>query len=130
LQAGETLPGREQVFGIEVPRGMRVASRFNDVVQLSGHAAPEAVANHFRDHVLAQHVEVGANQTVFPRVFIKGDQSKRLYRIEIAHAQNRTTVNMRDITPPPVTEGLTEAERWERAGRNPDGTVKDPLKQY
>lgn len=127
LQKGELLPDKEQIFGIEVPRGMRVASRFQDVAQLTGHVKPEAMANYFRQHVLAQHVEIGANRTVFPRVFIKGDAKKRIYRIDIVSYQNLTTVNMRDITPPPVVEGLSEKERWERAGRNPDGTLKNPL---
>jgi hypothetical protein len=65
---------------------------------------------------------------VFPRVFVKGDKQKRIYRIEIHRARNLTTVNLRDITPPKVPQGLTEEERWERAGRNPDGSLKDPLK--
>ncbi len=128
LSDDEVLPGREEIFGIEVPRGMRVSSRFADFAMLTGHARPEAVANYFREHVLARHVEVGANQTVFPRVYVKGDESKRIYRIEIAHSRNRTTVSMRDITPPPETHGLSEQERWDKAGRNPDGTQKDRLK--
>jgi len=127
LQAGELLPNKQQIFGIEVPRGLRVASRFTDVVQLTGHLKPETVANYFRQHVLAQHVEIGPNRTVFPRVYVKNDPKKRIYRIEIVAHRNLTTVNMRDITPPPVTQGLTNEERWERAGRNPDGTLKNRL---
>jgi hypothetical protein len=128
LQGDEVLPGREMIFGIEVPRGLRIAARFADSAQLTGQGEPEAVANHFRGHVLAEHVEIGANRTIFPRVYVKGDKKKRIYRIEIHRSRNLTTVNIRDITPPPVPQGLSEKERWERAGRSPDGSLKDPLK--
>jgi hypothetical protein len=36
-------------------------------------------------------------------------------------------VTIRDITPPPLTPGLTEEQRWEQVGLNPDGTLKDRL---
>lgn len=130
LLPGETLPGREKVFGIEVPPGLRVTSQFTDVVQLSGHVRPEAVTNYLRKHVVVDHVELGAQHTVFPRAYLKHDASKRLYRIDIVNERGVTNVKIRDITPPPVTQGLTEAERWERAGRNLDGSLKDRLKQY
>lgn len=130
LRPGETLPGREIVFGMEVPSGMRVASRFPEVVQLSGHVKPEAVINYFRKLVHADTVELGTTRTVFPRARVKTDEKKRLYRIEVVSERSLTKVRIRDITPSPPVQGLNNAERWERAGRNPDGSLKDRLKAY
>lgn len=128
LETAEQLPGQERIFGIEVPRGMKVASRFGDVIMLTGRVDRNAVANHFRQHVLTQHVEMAEGRTVFPRVHVKGDRSRRVYRIEIAQTRNLTSVSMRDVTQPPATHGLSEGERWDQAGRNPDGSQKDRLR--
>ena len=35
----------------------------------------------------------------------------------------RVEMVVRDRTPPPVEEGLTEEERWRQAGMTPDGKV-------
>lgn len=130
LRPGETLPGRERVFGIELPRGLSVAARFPEFVQLTGRVRSEDVANHFRKHVVAEHVELGTHRTVFPRAMVKGDEKRRIFRIDITRDRRMTYVKIRDITQAPVTQGLSEKERWDRAGRNPDGTLKDRQKVY
>jgi hypothetical protein len=130
LAQDEVLPGRDQAFGLELPRGLRVISRHDDVVQMRGPLKPESVVNFFRERVAVQHVELGPNRTVFPRAYLKGDKTKRVYRIDVSGVGGQTTVKMRDITPPPVAPGLSEPQRWERAGRNPDGTLKDRKQVY
>ena len=83
-----------------------------------------------REQVIVEHLELGTGRTVFPRVFVKNDPRKRLFRIEVSSQRNRTDVRIRDITPPPVTQGLNESQRWEQAGRNSDGSLKDRLKVH
>jgi hypothetical protein len=130
LLPNEELPGRPRVFGIEVPEGMRVAARFPDVVQLTGKVRLDAVTRYFQTQVLSDRVQLGKGRATFPAVTLKSDQRKRVYRIEIVSDRGTTKVQMRDITPPPVIEGLSEKERWERAGLNADGSIKDRLKMY
>ncbi len=35
---------------------------------------------------------------------------------------------IKDITPPPLEPGLTDEERWKKAGLTPDGKPIDPKK--
>lgn len=130
LAPQETLPDVERVFGIELPHGMRVTSNFGDLALVNGPTPVNRVAEHLRPQLVASHVELGANSAVFPKVRVKGDASRRLLRIEIRRRQHLTILRLRDVTPAPVTHGLSEAERWERAGRNPDGTLKDRSQVY
>jgi PBP1b-binding outer membrane lipoprotein LpoB len=130
LLPGEELPGRPRVFGIEVPEGMHVAARFPKLAQLDGQVKLDAVTNYFKNHVDADRVELGNGTATFPSATVKGDAERRVYRIEVVAKHGTTSVKMRDITPPPVVEGLSEKERWERAGLNPDGSLKDRLKAY
>lgn len=125
LQANEDPASKASAFGIPVPKGLRILSRFTRAVHLGGRAKPEDLVDYFRSHVLVDHLEVTGTQTIFPRVYRKGDPQKRLYKIEISRANDYTSVVIEDVTPRPPTPGLTEAQRWERAGLNPDGTPKD-----
>lgn len=130
LLPGEELPGRPRVFGIEVPEGMRIAARFPEVVHLTGQVKLDAVTRYFEKHVVTSQVELGAGRATFPAATVKGDEKQRVYRIEVVSDRGTTSVQMRDVTPPPVPEGLSEKQRWERAGLNADGSLKDPLKTY
>lgn len=130
LLPGEELPGRPRVFGIEVPEGMRVSARFAKLVQLQGQVQHEAVANYFKTKVVTDRVELSKDRAIFPAATIPGDEEKRVFRIEIVSDHGTTSVRMRDVTPPPVEQGLSEKERWERAGFNADGSQKDRLKTY
>lgn len=121
----EVLPEVERVFGLELPHGMRVTSHFNDLALANGPTPVSRVAEHLRPQLIASHVELGTNSAVFPKVRVKGDASRRLLRIEIRRRDHLTSLRIRDVTPAPATHGLSEAQRWERAGRNPDGTLKD-----
>jgi hypothetical protein len=130
LTKEETLPGRSKVFGIEVPQGLSVAAEFDNVAHLTGHVKVEAVLGALRKQLVTSHVELGNQRATIPSAYVKDDASKRVYRVEIVSERGVTNVRIQDITPPPVAEGLNEEERWERAGRNPDGTIKDRLKVY
>ncbi len=121
LAPGELAPGRSEAFGLLLPRDVNVDARFPDAVHASGRVTPEALANYVRTRVEVAHVEIGAARTVFPRARIKGGDVARIYRIDIVPGVARTLLLVRDITPPPTVQGISEAERWRRAGMTPDG---------
>ena len=114
------------VFGLRVPRSMSVDRRYPDAAHISGSVTPESVANYVRKRVVVSRVEIGAARTVFPAVKIKGGDPQKTYRIEVIASPGRTKLVIRDITKPPMTRGLSEAERWKRAGLTPDGKPLDP----
>jgi hypothetical protein len=126
LSQDEVAPGGSEVFGFEVPRQMRIEHHFTDAVHLVGDVTPEALANYVRTRVSVQHVEIGAARTIFPNARIKAGKPERLYQLEVLPDRLATKLIIRDITPPPVVEGLSDAERWRRAGLTPDGRPINP----
>jgi hypothetical protein len=103
-----------------------VSSELPRVVHLSGSRPLAAVTEALRQQLQTNEIEVTPTRTVIERAYVKGVAVRRLLRVEALSEGVLTRVNITDITPVPVPSGLSEAERWERAGRNPDGTVKDP----
>jgi len=133
LAPGEITEGTDAVYGITLPLGMKVIAHFPKIAHAIGDVGPEDVANYLRDRVDVSHVELGAVATVFPDARVKGGDSKVILRIEVIPiGRDRTKLVIKDVSPPsePVTtdDGLTDAERWRRAGYNPDGTLLNPNK--
>jgi hypothetical protein len=126
LAPGELAEGSTSAFGLTFPRKMRLERRFFDAAHATGNVPPEAVANYVRQRVDATHVEIGAARTVFPKVHIKGGPPDKLFRIEVIANGPTTQLVLRDVTPPPVEPGLSEEERWRRAGMTKDGKLLDP----
>jgi hypothetical protein len=127
LAPGELKQGKERAFGLVLPEGMKVISRFDDAVHARGRFPPQDIANYVRKQVHVKRVELGAARTIFPHARIQGGSPERQYRIEVVNlGRGETKLEVFDTTPPPNTRGLTEAERWRRAGFNPDGTPIDP----
>lgn len=122
LEPGELASGKVKVFGFVAPESMRLERKFPDAAHLVGQVKPEAVANYVRKQVQVEHVEIGAARTVFPKVTINGGDPARVYRIEVAADGPDTRLVLLDVTPPPTVQGLSEEERWKRAGFGPDGT--------
>lgn len=128
LAPGELVPGTAEAFGFIAPVQLRLERRFPDAAHFVGQASAEAVANYVRERVAVERVEVGAARTVFPKVVIKAGDPKKVYRVEVVRDGPITRLIIRDITVPPAPEGLSEEERWKRAGLRPDGTPLDPKK--
>jgi hypothetical protein len=130
LTGTEQLPEAETAFGLPIPRGMRMTRYFTDAAYFSGSLSMEDASAHVQKFVDANSVEITLQRALFARARIKGDARKRLFRIEISKTSRGSQVHVKDVTPPPATQGLTEAQRWERAGRNPDGTLINPNQVY
>jgi hypothetical protein len=128
LAPGELVEGTESAYGLVLPRGMKVLSRFEDAVHAKGKMRPEHVANYVRKRVDVARVELGAARTIFPNVRIKDGNRARRYRIEVVRTSAvETKLELYDVTPPPKVEAKSQAERLRRAGFNPDGTPLNPM---
>jgi hypothetical protein len=126
LAPGELTAGQSQVFGFEVPAGMRVRGAFLEIAYLEGNVEPEPLANYVRERVEVEHVEIGVGRTVFPRARIKGGAPDRAYDFEVVPSGGRTELVIRDVTPRPKNPpGMSNEERWRQAGRSPDGKPLD-----
>lgn len=129
LAADELAPGKLEVFGLPLPRGMEIESALKDRVYVRGLVSPEALANYVREHVAVSHVEIGAARTVFPMAHIKNGPKERFFTLEVYPDGPSTRLVIKDTTPPPPPlPGLSDAERWRAAGYTPDGRPLDPQK--
>lgn len=130
LAADERLPEAETAFGLALPPGMHLVRHFNDAAYFSGDVPLDTVLEHVKEHVLTRQVELLSAGVLFPRASIVGDDTQRLVRIELSKTSGGTQLHIQDITPPPALTGLSEAEIWRKAGRNPDGTPIDQNQVY
>jgi hypothetical protein len=126
LEPGELTAGKLAVFGFLVPRQMTMERRFLDEAHLSGTVSAPALAVYVRKQVTATHIEMTGSRTIFEQARINAGDPQRVYRIEIVPSGTRTALVVRDVTPPPTVQGLSEEERWKRAGMTPDGKLADP----
>jgi len=126
LDPGELAAGKEAVFGFLVPRQMSVERRFHDEALLGGPVSVAALAAYVRKQVTATHIEMTGERTIFENARINAGNAQRSYRFEIVPEGRRTTLLVRDVTPPPTVQGLSDEERWKRAGITPDGKLADP----
>jgi hypothetical protein len=130
LKPDERLPEAETAFGLPIPPGMRLTRHFDDSAYFSGPVELQSALEHVRSHVQAQDVELMGRSAIFARAYINGDALQRLFRIEVTPLANGSQVYLKNITPQAATRGLSETEKWSRAGRNPDGTPLDPNQMY
>src|SRR4051812_28688300 len=126
LAPDELAAGNAEVWGFAIPRDMRVEHRYQQVTHIIGSVPPDALANYVRERVTVSHVEIGAARTIFPNARIKGGAADRVYELDVIPEPGLTRLVIRDLTPPKVEPGLTDAERWRQAGLTPEGRPLDP----
>jgi hypothetical protein len=125
LLPGELGESTTRALGLPVPREMRVERIFSDSFVARGHVDVEPLANYVRRRVDASSVEIGAARTLFPKAHVKGEPDAKMVRIEVVRDNDSSLLIVRDITPPPVAPGLSDDERWRKAGVVP-GKPFDP----
>jgi hypothetical protein len=130
LAPGEKLPEAETAFGLPIPKGMRLVRHFNDSAYFAGELPLASALEHVRKHVTPSDAQMLGKGAVFPRAHIVGDESQRLVRIAVTQAYSGSQIHIQDITPPPATTGLSQAEILRQAGRNPDGSLIDQNQLY
>jgi hypothetical protein len=116
LLPGELAEGNERALGLAVPRDMHLERVFDDSAVARGRVGAEALANYVRKRVDAKTVEIGAARTLFPKAHVKGQPDEKTVRIEVARDHDATVLFLFDTTPPTIPPGLTEDERWRKAG--------------
>lgn len=127
LAPGELLEGTETALGLRLPRDMRVTLSMRDRVAADGLIGQELIANYVRARVKDGKMTVGASSTVFENVHVAARPDRPL-RIQVETWKGRCHMEVWDVTPPKAEpDPGSDAERWRKAGYNPDGTPLDPL---
>lgn len=131
LAPSEVVESKERAFGLPLPRVSRVDARFDRSVRVLSALSPEDLANFVRARVKDGQVTPGTTSTKLENVIPRDDANKRI-SIEVRPVKTgdgmRSEMVVRDTTPPPTEPGLSNDERWKKAGLKPDGTLLDPKK--
>ncbi len=125
LAQGELLESDQKVFGLALPRVLRVTQRNMGRVVGSSDSSPEHLANFFRARVGGGKILVGSTSTQFLHVRPRADPSREL-DIRVEQEKNGTHVNILDVTTPPFPTPTSAAEARKQAGLTPDGKLLDP----
>jgi hypothetical protein len=128
LTPDELAAGTAEVWGLAIPRDMRIEHHFPEIAYVVGPVKPDALANYVRDRVVVSHVEIGAGRTIFPSARIKGGPPDHLYELDVIPEAGGSRLEIQDLTPVKVVPGLSDAERWRQAGLTPQGRPLDMKK--
>lgn len=129
LAPNEVVESKEKAFGLPLPRLCDVKARFPATVHVTSPMPAEELTNFVRSRSKGGKATPGASSTLLEGVTPRDDQQKRL-TIEIRSFKRadgtKSEMMVYDMTPPPVEPGLSDEERFRRAGLKPDGTLLDP----
>lgn len=129
---GELPEGKERFFGFPLPRDFTVDAAFDTFVVATGTAPPDSVLAYARKRVDSGNVELSAARMELRWAHVTGEEPWRRVLVSVEQlASGRTRLRIDNLTlHPPDPPGMTDEERWRRAGRTPDGKVIDPHKQF
>jgi len=132
LAPGELLEGKAKVFGLVLPRVMRIDAAFGDVVYASGQVPPDSVAKYVRARVREGKMIEGDfahyGTTTFEHVKIPEMPDKDFAIIirPAAEGVGITKLEVRDVTAPQAPALPSDDARWKNAGLGPNGRILDP----
>ena len=130
LAPNEVVEGKERAFGLPLPQAARIKARFEKTVHVVTPLPMEDIANFVRSRVKDGTITPGTGSTELTNVVPLADPQKRLtIEVRVAGRSSdgaRSEIIIRDTTPPPTDPGLSDEERWKKAGFTPDGRIADP----
>lgn len=129
LAENEVIEGKERAFALPLPHHAQVTGRFATSITVKSPLKPEELANFVRARVKEGNIVAGGAATRFENVVVPAEPARRL-TIEVRRTaltgDVRSEMTVRDTTPPPVEPGLTDEQRFQKAGMTPDGKLLDP----
>lgn len=125
LPPGELLEGPDEFFGFAVPKGMRGRLVAPGIVEITGRVDFDLLADYTKDRIAVRHAEMLPNQLIYRNARILGTQDK-VFDLIVSRQNSGTRLEIHEITKRPAPRGLSEEERWKRAGLKPSGGLIDP----
>ncbi|MDB4939001.1 MAG: hypothetical protein JWP87_5973 [Labilithrix sp.] len=126
----EAVEGKEKAFGLPLPRLSKVEARFEKSVHVLSMLTAEELVNFVSVRVKDGKITPGTSSTLLYNVTPVGDPEKRLsldiHAFRGGDGTMHSQMVVRDTTPPPLEPGLTDEQRWNKAGLTPGGQIADP----
>jgi hypothetical protein len=131
LADGELLEGDAKAFGLTLPRGVKIAHGYDDLIVATGDVPADKVANYVRHRVNQGKITVGASSTVFEGVKTAGAPDLELsVRVEPMNGFEGVRMELRRLTEPKAPVLPDDEARWRAAGLKPNGEPLDPKKLH
>jgi hypothetical protein len=128
LAPNEVVEGKERAFGLPLPRLSQVKARFPKAIHVESPLTPEELVNFVRARVKDGKITPGTSGTQLGDVTPLADPQKRL-TIDVRpihEGDTKSEMLIQDTTPAPPEPGLTDEQRWQKAGFTPSGHIPDP----
>ena len=129
LAKGEIPEGPERAFTLPLPLHSTVKARFATSIHVASPHTQEELANFIKMRVKDGKTTSGASETRFDQVVVEKEPSKTL-TIQVRPApisgEYRSEIVINDVSGVPEPPGMTDADRWKKAGLTPDGKQLDP----
>lgn len=126
LAPDELVEGKDQAFGVTLPRGLAIQQRYVEVVHATGPMTVHALVKYFQPRVKGGSFREGERSATFEHVTAPTTPPNTDLTIDIAALLSETRV---DISATPIVAAPVlpdEESRWKQVGLTPEGKVLDP----
>lgn len=127
LAPGEFPEGKQKAYALALPLASSVRTSYGGTVGVVSELSPEQLANFVRTRVKEGKVVAGTSSTRFEDVVVPAEPNRRLtIHVRPTRPDNssfRSEMTVEDTTPPPLEPGLSDEERWRKAGYGPNGQI-------
>ena len=124
LEEDETSPVQAVIFGLKLPVGAVVRASFDNQARFAVRGHLDDVVAWFSKTVQQPRMQIRGKRMVFENVVFP-KYPKRSFKVEFEEAVGFTEAFVMEMTEPQVMPAKNEAEGWEHAGRNPDGSPRN-----
>jgi hypothetical protein len=130
LGPDELVEGKEQAFGIVLPRGLQVDERFVDTIHASGPVSVRALARYFRPRLTGGFLREGERSATFDGATAPGSPPDSLLTVHLEVQPGRTRVDITATKQHPLAVMPDDDSRWKAEGLSPNGRVLDPMHMH
>lgn len=125
LPPGALLEGSEEAFGFPIPKGMILSRSNRRAFRAEGRVDFNDLTDYVKERIHVRHAEMFGSRLLFPNAKLRSG-GDLLLEFAITQHRGQSILTIRNRTPLPATHGLSEKERWERAGFKFEGGRIDP----
>jgi hypothetical protein len=121
----ELVEGRDQAFGVPLPRGALVERRYVDMIQASGPMSVRALVKYFQARLKGGSLREGSAAATFEHVSQPGAPDAELL-IHVEASLGKTRIDFTSFHRQEAAKLPDETSRWRSVGLTPDGKIPDP----
>ena len=130
LGPNELVEGKEQAFGLVLPRDLQVDARFVDTVRASGAVSVHALVGYFRPRLTGGSFREGDRSATFENVTAPRAPPDTLLTLHFESRSLQTHVEISATRQHPIAPLPDDDSRWKAEGLSPNGRIIDPMHMH